>query len=787
MPHGQVVVSKCDSIRESMAEVRSVVGPQSTVDLCASTSSTDPWLVKDPWQKAVLQVPQPSCPPTGPNVTSQLQEIEDRLAKSILEKLPSDRMETDETEQRIHMLEQQVQHLAGRHQALECTVTEHHHQNTAQMQSLQAQMMSQMEDPAVVPSTPPGPEVACLLCEAFQCEVPCLERHLASAKKSTRVAKHASNPNMIYKDTRRPLPEPVTGLLNTFQAVITEVDPDDVAVDFEPEVTFDASKPVLVDDKPVQTIHVADNRLYLEDVSSAAEHGSVKQVRPVGALENVFAAFHEQWKQRWCKHDAIPSSHWSVLVDFAKSHMPCHPVLPLDITPALMCAKVAAKKPHAATGPDGVSRPDILQSDDVMLSSLCNVHKRAEQDGSWPLQVLTGRVASLAKREGAAGTQDYRPITIFSMLYRAYSSLQARLLLNNAAEWSHPDIHGNRKHHQTAHLWRTIVTSIQQAYDQNACLSGLTADIEKCYNCLPRWPILAAAVQSGTPQSTMQAWTGALAAMVRRFKVRDSFSDGFTTSTGLAEGCALSCFGMLLLDDVMHRWVALQYPTIRPLSFVDNWDFLTWDPDAAVHQLDALLRFTELADLTVDRAKTFAWSTHANIRQRLRASGIAVKHHAKDLGAHVAMSKQRTNSTVTGRLQALAPLWQQLKSSSAGYHAKLRALRTVAWPRSLLAIESAPVNSSTWLTHRRQAVQALRMDKAGVNPLLLLGLVEVGADPNILLWSELSLKLVCTALWIFGVRSCRHMPLDFCLVPRHPLRLSIAKGWFCCDACRGFS
>ena len=102
---------------------------------------------------------------------------------------------------------------------------------------------------------------------------------------------------------------------------------------------------------------------------------------------------------------------------------------------------------------------------------------RAELSGDWPLQTLTGRVASLAKREGAESTNDYRPITVFSLLYRAYSGLQARALLHWCDQWAHPDIHGNRRQHQTSQLWRVLVASIQQAHDQQIPLSGLTADI----------------------------------------------------------------------------------------------------------------------------------------------------------------------------------------------------------------------------------------------------------------------------------------------------------------------
>ena len=72
-------------------------------------------------------------------------ELEDRLERSILEKLPLERMETDHTEDRLQLMERQLQQLAHQHQTLESTVHEHHRQNSAQVQTLQAQMLSQME------------------------------------------------------------------------------------------------------------------------------------------------------------------------------------------------------------------------------------------------------------------------------------------------------------------------------------------------------------------------------------------------------------------------------------------------------------------------------------------------------------------------------------------------------------------------------------------------------------------------------------------------------------------
>ena len=140
MKHGQVMISRCDSAKAGMAEFGSVIGPPSTVILC-SASGTDPWLQQDPWQQALAQtqaVPKQ-------NVPAQLQEMEHRLEKSIMDRLPLERMETDENDARIQALEQQMQQMATKHQHLENVVTEHHRQNAAQVQNLQAQMMSQME------------------------------------------------------------------------------------------------------------------------------------------------------------------------------------------------------------------------------------------------------------------------------------------------------------------------------------------------------------------------------------------------------------------------------------------------------------------------------------------------------------------------------------------------------------------------------------------------------------------------------------------------------------------
>ena len=343
--------------------------------------------------------------------------------------------------------------------------------------------------------------------------------------------------------------------------------------------------------------------------------------------------------------------------------------------------------------------------------------------------MVAGRVNSLAKTVGATSVNDYRPIVIYSFVYRIWSSVQARRLLDAADGWADPALFGNRRGKHAAHLWRALLHDIELSRDAGLPMSGLMCDIEKAYNCLPRWPVVCAALYAGTPAQVLNGWCGAMAGMRRHFQVRDSFSPGAPTSTGLAEGDALSCYGMLLIDHLLHCWLKAMHPSLSVFSYVDDWSFVTVDPNAAVKQLDAAMDFCRMCDLTLDLKKTFGWSVDPCVRAALRQQGLKVRHSAKDLGAHLAFSKQFTNSTLKDRFVTLDQFWDSLRLSKACYARKVFAVKAVAWPRGLYGISSAPIGQSVWLALRRKASAALGMKRAGVNPLVLLGLVEEARDP----------------------------------------------------------
>ena len=146
MQHGQVVISAQDDKSAAPEPAPCVVGQAKTVQLClaSDTAAHDPWLTHDPWSRAIAAAPAAQTAQPAAHV---IHELEQRLEQTILAKLPvaPEHMEVDDQEHRLQALEQQMHALSGRQTSLESTVNDNHAQSAAQVQSLQQQMLVQMD------------------------------------------------------------------------------------------------------------------------------------------------------------------------------------------------------------------------------------------------------------------------------------------------------------------------------------------------------------------------------------------------------------------------------------------------------------------------------------------------------------------------------------------------------------------------------------------------------------------------------------------------------------------
>lgn len=288
-------------------------------------------------------------------------------------------------------------------------------------------------EPPVLPLCPPSHSVAVLLFQAMEWDTRQLESRLRQDRKSNRRSLVGHGLSQLYATVRRDAPAPVDVLLEPLTAKVSRVCPEDCAIELEPPCEWNPEGLISCDGVALSCNMVTPDKLYVQDLTGIEEGSMVSQTKCTGDLPAVFEAFREQWARRWSRHEGVPLSHWNTLLQFAQNHLPRGTFDSLHITAPLIRAITKAKKSKAAIGLDGVGRSDILAMDSNQLQSLVNVYARAQQDGTWPRQVTQGSVASLAKRFEPRGVGDYRPITVFSLTYRIWSSLQSQFWLPKAS------------------------------------------------------------------------------------------------------------------------------------------------------------------------------------------------------------------------------------------------------------------------------------------------------------------------------------------------------------------
>ena len=585
-------------------------------------------------------------------------------------------------------------------------------------------------DPESIPTYPPGAQVAAALLNAMQVEVRNLEYKLKQTHSKQQRKTRSSGLAQLYASVRRDAPVPVDVLIESKQATVDEVDQELSSVVLRHPVCFEAELPLTSNGQCLSPIMITDDQIFLESTAGIQPGDIICQTKSTGRLDDVFQAFTEQWSARWNKHGDIPHSHWDNLFQFAAAKIGKVEAPALSFTNELIRATASAKKAKAAVGLDGVSRSDLLHLNDSEISTLGSLFRRAHATGEWPRQLTQGQVKALAKREKPGGGCDYRPITIFPIIYRVWSSIASQHWLKFVSSALDSRLHGNRAGHRAAHLWRTVLEEVEAAHGFGINCAGVVFDLEKAFNTLPRLVCLGIAKLIGVDHGTLTAWSGVLGSMERRFVVLGSLSLPIHSTCGFAEGCGMSCLAMMMLDQVWHAWIREASVMCQPMSYVDNWEVVVTDPELIRVAANATFELAQQLDIVVDRKKTFAWATSGEFRKALRQQGFTVKLDAADLGAHVTYSQQLRNSSMLARFHNLQDFWIKLKAAFGTHSQKAQVVLRAAWPRAMHAVSATLIGTKHYHKLRSAYMVAQRLDRPGANSFLQLHCDGFLADPH---------------------------------------------------------
>ena len=526
----------------------------------------------------------------------------------------------------------------------------------------------------------------------------------------------------VFKDCARDPPKQVDLLVNTKSAGVVEIDHHANTIALDQPSPFVVGRPISAGGHAMELIDQFDNELAVEAMAPIDPGVTIRQTTVITQVSAVLEAFRAEWEPRWRRMDHLLDSQWDQIIQFAEQSLsPIKWNFP-DISPAHFVKAVHSKKKRAAVGPDGITRADLIRLSDVVGPGSIALFDHAESTGCWPRQLTHGIVSLLEKTSDALEVKHYRPVVVYPVTYRVWSSIRGRQLLRALSLVSPHGMRGGMPKCQAKSVWYEMAMLLEASHAQQECQVGIVADLEKAFNCIPRMPVWAALNVMNCPGHIIRGWAGFVNSQTRRFRVRGSLGSPISSTCGYPEGCALSVGAMAIIDLLLDHWVASLCPRARCITYVDDWQIVHEDitrHDAIVQCLES---FVSSVAMKLDAKKTYVWATQGPDRTELRQGSYGVIHYARSLGAHMVYTKQKGNRTLLDRIALMEATWKLLRASLAPYFRKLQSLVQLAWPRALHAISGSHIARLHFRKLRTGALRGLRSNRIGASPMLhLLG------------------------------------------------------------------
>ena len=456
--------------------------------------------------------------------------------------------------------------------------------------------------------------------------------------------------------------------------------------------------------------------------------------------QGIMGSLMEYWHPIWMRDsrsEEADIAHWPQFSSMLhRLTSPC-PTLEVDMLDATAWAHVARRlSPHKSRGICGWSNAELRVLPLPALRDLALVMHRPGQ-ACLPSDLLRCRVAVLSKVESPVCASQARPITIFGCLYRLWTRVLCTQVLKIWSFTLPPGVAGCLKQRSVVDLSYCVQAEIEDSLCCQSDLSGLSLDLRKAFNFLPRCPIVATLHFLGVPGELCATWQACLSKVQRHFEVLGSLGPGLPSTTGAPEGDPISVLAMLGICFVL---VASLHNLVQARTYMDNWTWTADLPDCHGPALLILMDLTSSLRLEIDWNKTYVWGTEKPSQTWWRDIGPAflptgvdlpVIQHVKELGAFLQFSRKPHRKGFASRVEdAQARLHKLARTPQSGY-ARARVLQSGIWPFLFFGSEGLSPALTTMQQIRGSAARAVAGNHHTISPFAALYLCPHAQDPEV--------------------------------------------------------
>ena len=342
-----------------------------------------------------------------------------------------------------------------------------------------------------------------------------------------------------------------------------------------------------------------------------------------------------------------------------------------------------------ARGTDSWSNAELKLLHDDELEMLAALYNQILESGEWPRQLLTAVVALLAKVSCPLTAKDARPITVLPTIYRLFGKVISKKIFSCMAPHLPASLFGSVPGKSAEDAAWALQSHLECAIISGSPMCGVSLDLSKAYNTLPREMIALLADRLGWPQDLKLCYLNFLDGLQRFFKVDQGYLSPTMSSVGVPEGDPIAVPVMIMFTWAFTQLTGEDHGSL--VSYVDNWTIMAETPAQAASILHKVKQSADDLTLLLNPSKTKAFATTASDRSKLRSVSLGqapleVSHTTHDLGVVFTSTRRSTSTALSYRLRDSESKLRRLQAMSWSSTRKQEVLQRVIAPAVLYGV-----------------------------------------------------------------------------------------------------
>lgn len=454
----------------------------------------------------------------------------------------------------------------------------------------------------------------------------------------------------------------------------------------------------------------------------------VSQHQIATSPQEIFQVFQDFWAPYWLRETQVEEQGGHCWKDFQDELELCdfpQCDVQIDLSDTQLWLDTIAQLPNGkAEGVCGWRYEEIKDLPKRAVEHLATIFSRIWAVG-FSSRLMQARTTLLAKVECPTSMNHGRPITVLSALYRLVTKILYNKISNVWAQILPSAISGGLPSRGVRDLAFEQNFCIEQHVHEKKELCGVSIDLSKAFNMVPRYPACVLLEKLGVPQHIIKFWAKSMSRLARVVLIRGQIGPMVYSTSGVPEGDSFSVLIMVALSTFFYY--RLHGPRLWPSAYADNWSWMSTSDRECFRAFIKVMNITRSLRMLVDIAKSWVWGTSKTMKDAVKNFDVlfpqspgclTLKNNVRDLGEIVQYNKAKVAQPIVSRITQGKKRIEKLQSLPLTLQQKCERIQASGWSYSLYGADTHYLGKTHFHGLRQSALKALGAYQKTASPWL---------------------------------------------------------------------